>query len=474
MKNILKTIIFITILSLSTALTSKSTYAGFGISPSDVINDKLKPGAHYEKTIIVSRSDPDEELKGSVDVDVEGAESWFTFNPGKEFLLPKGESRVPLTVIIDVPQDAPFNKFSGTIRIKASSNNEEKSGVSVVKGARVQVMLATTDIDVTNLVVRAVKIDDTNDYTKLPLVMNIENIGNMEASPTRATVAVEDLSGNPAGTFETSTFDKILPGQTKEITSYIKTTLAKGEYYGTVNIYLDDNLLVSQKDYFRVEETIIDNTTADTTPVVGTVKEGGKLPSFITNNIALLGLGLGVLLLVILLIIILSKRRNKVQSLTNENSNIQVKANNFLLVIIVVLVMITGGLFVLVYMTSNDKLTVKVISPVAKLKETEVKKLESENKLASNTLSRDETAADVMGVSTVKGLDEKPVLSVVGPQADGIYYVYESADLKSKVIYTANDGENLTVAENLNGWFKVTTNTGLIGYLPKESVKETR
>jgi hypothetical protein len=65
-----------------------------------------------------------------------------------------------MRVVFDVPANAPVKPYFGLFRIIASPQSQVK-GISVVKGARIDIKLATTDEDYYDLKMRAVSIPDT-------------------------------------------------------------------------------------------------------------------------------------------------------------------------------------------------------------------------------------------------------------------------------------------------------------------------
>lgn len=481
-----KNFIIITLLALGFAFAGKqSAFAGFGISPSDIINDHLKPGAHYEKTIVVSRSDPTEDLKGTVEVEVEGANEWFTFNPGKDFLLPTGQERFPVTVIIDVPEDADLKNYSGTLRFTGASLDEEKAGVTIVKGARVQVQLATTDLDVTNLLVRALRFESTDNPESLNLYMYIENIGNTDAAPSLVKLDVIDLADKPIGSFETTEVEPIPAGESKEVTAKFTTNLNTGEYYGLVKVYLGEDLLREERLYFKITVPQVTEETKEVPVAVGFAAEGGKFQQFISKYWTLIALGVGGILLLALILLLLSRRHKesedkKVQTLTP----VEEKTNIALMSIIIILVILAGILFVLVYLTSTDNLVTK-LPHLAMVKTTVKVPVDTENTTSESDYSGVEMASteeitetqDVMGASiqnqnSDKKEAPKPGLTVIGPQSNGYYYIYAQPDLTSQIIYISKDGEALKVFDENNFWYGVYLPDGKTqGWIEKLSVK---
>ena len=93
-------------------------FAGFGVTPPFVRNTSLTRNSTYEQEILLVRSDPRTPLKATVFVDAPEVADWIEIVQGNEFLLPRGEQKVPMTVKVTVPDDAEFKRYIGAIRVK--------------------------------------------------------------------------------------------------------------------------------------------------------------------------------------------------------------------------------------------------------------------------------------------------------------------------------------------------------------------
>ena len=138
----------------------QSVHAGFGISPAGITNTSLKKGTQYVQNMIISRSDPDEELIAVIQPDLGEMNGWVTFEPSMNVTLPVGVQRIPIKVIVNVPEDAAIKDYNGVFRILASPKEKVK-GVSIVRGARVDIKVATTEESIIDLEIRSASIPDT-------------------------------------------------------------------------------------------------------------------------------------------------------------------------------------------------------------------------------------------------------------------------------------------------------------------------
>jgi hypothetical protein len=98
--------------------------AGFGITPPYVRNDSLRPGSEYTQEIIIVRSDPVEDLNAELTLNLPGIESWFSFDRGLRFILPRGESQVKMNVTVRVPEARRLQrKYSNSHLVFAGSDD---------------------------------------------------------------------------------------------------------------------------------------------------------------------------------------------------------------------------------------------------------------------------------------------------------------------------------------------------------------
>jgi hypothetical protein len=422
----LKTLLVLFFFSLS----ATPVLAGFGISPADVYNTHLKPGDNFEKEITLSRSDINEDLKVVVETDLKEAESWFQFEPGKEFVFPTGQSRIILKIKVNVPTNAELKAYQGVIRIKASSVDTKNSGVSIVKGARMEVNLVTTSLDLSTLVVKGMSISEVHDSNPIKLLMNIENKGNTITAPTKVNLEIQDLTQKTIETLEDTSMEKIDPNISKEIVAEFKNNLGGGEYFGLVKVYLDDKLIHSDRLVFKV---------------INTVETNGKLKqvSFINKIINIIKTNKveTVALLLIPLIPIIT-------GLVVYKFGVLLFLKNFFLVGTLVYSILAITIFSFYHFKWK---------PANMAKPSDVGSVQGVS------------IEDVSSSTTPKTINNPP-LKVDRDNTNG-YPIYRTPDLNSAVVYVATENEKLQVIEEKEDWYQVSTNNGTGGWLQKTSVK---
>jgi hypothetical protein len=221
-------------------------YAGFGITPPYVRNDKLTQGSTYTQEITLVRGDPVEDLKAEITLNVPGIESWVTIDRGTEFLLPKGEKQVPMKVTIRVPQGAAYERHQGTIRIRTLSP-DPASGVSIALGAQIDLDIRVVD-QIRDFDVKRVQISEAEEPRrfwwleypgKITFTMGIENTGNAPTAPSKVELDIYDKRGNVVleQTFNTNKVEDVLPFETRDVVAYLPTRLPPSAYLVKYSIY---------------------------------------------------------------------------------------------------------------------------------------------------------------------------------------------------------------------------------------------
>lgn len=233
-------------------------YAGFGVTPPYVSNVSLTRNSVYEQTIYLVRSDPTTDLKATVSIDVPGVNEWFVINEGNEFILPRGEQKVPMTVKVTVPDDADFKQYSGNIRIKTGATDDrvQSGAVSISLGAQIDVDLTVIDKKIRDFKVRKIGVSDLNEGHKVGWLyypgkinfeMLIENIGNVPVSPSDIVFRIYDRSGNVLleETHKKGKIENVDPFATKSVIAELPTKLPSGSYLARFEIKNGDDTKLS-------------------------------------------------------------------------------------------------------------------------------------------------------------------------------------------------------------------------------------
>lgn len=228
--------------------------AGFGITPPYVRNERLTPGAVFEQTITLVRSDPIDDLKATISLNIPGIESWFSIDKGNEFILPKGETQVPLVVTVRVPEDAEYAGHTGAIRIRTSAAGSEEAGggVSIALGAQIDVAIEVVD-KIYDFMVRKIRVTDLEEGrrkwglyfpAKITFLMTIENTGNADFGPTKVRFQIYDADMEELleTTENTNDIEQIPAFATKEVIAELPTRLPAGRYTAKYTIYKNEEV----------------------------------------------------------------------------------------------------------------------------------------------------------------------------------------------------------------------------------------
>lgn len=228
-------------------------YAGFGITPPYVKNQRLTRGSEFTQQIMLVRSDPVDDLSVTITSNLPGFEQWVSIDKGTSFTIPKGTVQMPIIVKVQVPADAPYGDYAGAIRIRtASAEADRSSAVSIALGAQVDVDLEVVD-KILDFDVRRVRLADLETgYTKWSLFfpgkirffMTIHNTGNAEFGPTKVRMQIYDADmAELLETTENSNAIETVPAfGTKEVIAELPTRLSAGRYVAKYAIFKGDEI----------------------------------------------------------------------------------------------------------------------------------------------------------------------------------------------------------------------------------------
>lgn len=246
-------VIFGIVLLGTLIFSSYSVQAGFGISPPWFKNNYLSPGAHYEQDIFLVQGKPETDVRITIEVQsAEAIEDWITFKPGKDFIIPAGQQQFPVRVIADVPKDAGYATYTGTIRFVAGSTGGE-GAVVIQLGALAVINLTVTSEEVSDFDVKRVNVQNLEKGWPLSVSVQLENLGNVKVRPTRIALTLYDkLHDKELGSGEAQTTDWVDPFQRGSITASMPTDLEIGDYWADYEIYKGDEIVAQDRQRFKV------------------------------------------------------------------------------------------------------------------------------------------------------------------------------------------------------------------------------
>lgn len=223
-------------------------YAGFGITPPYINNDRLTHGTVYQQRIDLVRSDPTEDLTADITMNVPVIQDWITVDRGTKFTLPAGQRDVPIIVTITVPANAEYKEYKGAIRIRTSTTNAPAGGgVSIALGAQINVDVTVVD-KIYDFNVRQVSIGDFEEGRtkwglffpgKIRFSMMIQNTGNTDFGPTRVHFDIYDSNDQTLleSVDNTNALQKVPPFAIQQVEADLPTRLPTGSYIARYTIY---------------------------------------------------------------------------------------------------------------------------------------------------------------------------------------------------------------------------------------------
>ncbi len=255
-------ILFIVLCSLFSFSLINVVQAGFGISPPYINNENLSQGSYYEKKITLVRGDPIEDWKVEIITNVPGADDWISVNKGKEFIMPKGAQQVPIVFSIDVPKNAKFGRYTGSIRVKTAPVKDPEEGtISILLGGQIDVDL-NIQKEIFDFNVRGIKASDLEEGEKrlifyfpgiIKFSMQIENLGNIKAAPSKVLLEIYDEKENELlETIQTTKMNKINPFEIDWVIAELKTKLKAGSYYAQYQIFKKDEVVSQGKIHLSI------------------------------------------------------------------------------------------------------------------------------------------------------------------------------------------------------------------------------
>jgi hypothetical protein len=248
-----KTILVLVVCLLFNFSLINIVQAGFGISPPYIKNENLTQGSIYKKKITLVRGDPIEDWKVEIITNVPGADDWISIDKGKEFIMPKGAQQVPMVFSVDVPKNAKFGRYTGTIRVKTTPVKPPESGtISILLGGQIDVNL-NVQKEIFDFNVRGVKASDLEEGEKrwifnfpgiIKFSMQIENLGNIKAAPSKVILDIYDEQKKELlETISTTKMNKINPFEIDWVIAELKTKLKTGSYYAQYKIFKKDEIV---------------------------------------------------------------------------------------------------------------------------------------------------------------------------------------------------------------------------------------
>lgn len=297
------------------------SWAGFGISPGLLNIQNILRGSSFEKTFVISRSDPKEDLLITVEPLGETAE-WFQFERGTKFSYPAGEKQFPIKATITVPKGTPNGTYKGKVRFSGGPQKkcegeecQEGATVGIALGALADITISVTDKEIKGFRVLGAQIERAIEGETLVFILTLENTGNVDIQPDHIIVDIFDKFHRlQLGSFTISRFDgwaKVQNvGRIKATVPYVPEA---GNLWAELSIFDHRSQLISKENVpFEVQQGTGQKT--------GTGLAGGEGTNFwLYLIIGALGGAFLVTIIVLAVLLRYFKRKEKRENKEREN-----------------------------------------------------------------------------------------------------------------------------------------------------------
>ncbi|MBI2484446.1 hypothetical protein HYV71_04660 [Candidatus Uhrbacteria bacterium] len=227
-----------------------------GISPSELILDKLPSDFEYNATITVSRGNP----AVSVDADVVltgPAVQYITLPKGTKIVLEKGVQQTSIPIVISTKSLA-AGVYEGTITVteKPSVSEEQEAGVSILAtGATSKIKFTVVDEKIENYLIEKIAIGESEEGGVIGFSFYLSNKGNISARPTKIVLSFYDIITKEIVYTEeiaASTLTPIGPFHDEWVNVKTGASLPVGKYRITADFYKGEELIGSLTQPFQV------------------------------------------------------------------------------------------------------------------------------------------------------------------------------------------------------------------------------
>ncbi len=415
-----------------------SVNAGFGVSPTDINSEYLKPGASFTQEFTLSRSDATSDMNIQIVPDLKDIDSWFTFDPGKTFIFKRGQTTQKFKVIVKVPSDAQYTDYKGVIRVNALPTDQAVGGVSITQGVRLDAGLTVTEQDIRSLSILSIKALDSQEGKPIRIEIVGQNIGNVDASPT-LKVTVMDMLMNVVEEHEVANFGFVKPNETTTLIAEITSKLPTGEYFINVQVLLDGKVLREERLVFNIVN--IPGEDKEDTEEEKTGFQIGSIFSNFKETLPYILISIIIVLVAYLLITLMWKRKD-LQYAKEKIWAVMLGSKKY-------------PRYVLSFVIGLLTLLVLIFYPLV-----------SQESIVTEVNEEGETQG-------VQDIQNPNPLNVIPGDKLKKYVIYEEDDINSKVIYEAQEGETFNVIQETDQWYTVELSDTRIGWLQKNMVKST-
>ncbi len=421
--------VLLTFFGLISLFTPLSALAGFGASPATLFKENIAPGSSFSQEIVVSRSNPDEDVYVILETDLGQMADWFTFTSTQKVVFPKGENRLSIPFDVQVPLNTAQKSYTGAIRIKSVSI-QEQDGVSVAQGARVDVNYIVSSSPIKELEVKSIELEPKSENQPIVAKITAINTGNVDAWPTKVTLDIYDLKDVLVKSLETTDLSVNINQDQLDIDAKLALPqdLPSGDYIAYTKVYMGSKLLRAEKLLLKIlgASTVMAQEPSAVSYSETTYTQYQPLT---LKEIVFFILFFIILLLINILILYFLKKRCH-------------ESRYKLCVIIVIL-----ELFIVSIVSFN---------------------LYMKNRQLDAYYPQVKSMTDSLIPTAMPAQNSN--LTVQSTSQHNEYNIYQKADAKSQILIKAQEGDNFQVVEETPDWYRINLPSGQTGWLSKKDV----
>ena len=320
MRKILNSLASLTLIALCVSVFSNIavTQAAFGTSPPWIKNDVILPGSTLTEVINLSRSDASKAMK--IKLRMDGDEEllkWIDIQDADNLIMHEGQAILPMTVVIDVPQDAALKSYKGGIYVTLApiAPDSTKGGeVAITLGAHISVDITVIKDEITDYQVKSASVKTQEDSEPFAVNVTVKNTGNTDIDDVEGEIQVYDKSNSEV--VKTLAFvpleEPVTFNETKEVEMIFPDYKPEpGDYWVDVKASKNGEMIYEDRLPQKVETEIIPVITPEDVLVSAMTPEQEKKSIYLMASLTGLGLVLLIVAGILAMPLIRKKKRRK-------------------------------------------------------------------------------------------------------------------------------------------------------------------
>jgi hypothetical protein len=234
---------------LGVLLIAAPARAGFGITPAQIVNERLPKGGSINLEVYLVREDASAAWNIIVNNDLKKMKNWVDIAEGNEsFVMPTGTNRLPLHIKLAVPQDAPYDYYEGVLSFETKTPGMtagKGNSVQLAVGVGTKFKITVTDKEYYDFKFNLLTLPQIETGWPVKTVVSIDNTGNVPSHPSKVHLDFYDYYDKKivVQSGDSSDFSFVEPFTKGDSVGYIKANLPVGKYYVHYLVYKADGVV---------------------------------------------------------------------------------------------------------------------------------------------------------------------------------------------------------------------------------------